>query len=307
MTKAKIFLGIDGGGTKTAFILEVGDKFYEHIEKTLHLKQVSREIFLQRLKSGIESVCSKACVEVGDILYTFMAMPGFGQFPEDEDFILGSLEEILGSNNFKVGNDCVNGWAASLNATAGINLVLGTGSIGFGVDDKKNTLICGGWGPFIGDEASGYYIGKKILNIFSKMSDGRLEKTPLYSYVREEFNIKEDFDIITKALAMDRDEIAALAKVLPKCLKDGDKNALTIIDDVSKEASLIINTLVKRLDFERDIKVSYSGGVFKLGDVLLGKIKEYVDDRVKIVAPFASPSVGSLILAKNYYEKGDMM
>ncbi len=45
----EVFLGIDGGGTKTAFVLEVNKKLYEHKEKTIHLKQISRDEFFKRL------------------------------------------------------------------------------------------------------------------------------------------------------------------------------------------------------------------------------------------------------------------
>lgn len=307
MTRDNVFLGIDGGGTKTAFILEVPGEVFEHKEKTLHLKQVSRDVFIERLNSGISEVLKLADAHVSDIAYTFMAMPGFGQFPEDEDFILESLEKALGSKDFKVGNDCVNGWAGSLNASAGINLVLGTGSIAFGVDDEGNSLMCGGWGPYLGDEASGYYIGKKILNIFTKISDKRMEKSPIYDLVKEEFQIEDDFDIISKSMNMQRDELANLSKILSKAIDMNDKIGLSLVDDCAKEASLMINTLIKRLDFKGRVKVSYSGGVFNIGDILIEKIKEYADDRVDIVRPFANPSVGSLILAKRYYEKGEII
>lgn len=307
MIKENIFLGIDGGGTKTAFILENEGEIFEHKEKTLHLKQVSRDVFVERLNSGINKVCEMAGVKVKDIVYTFMAMPGFGQFPEDEDFILENLEKTLESTNFKVGNDCVNGWAGSLNASPGINLVLGTGSIAFGVDDDGKSLMCGGWGPYIGDEASGYYIGKKILNVFTKISDKRLEKSPIYDLIKKEMKIEDDFEIISKSMAMERDELANLSKLLSKALEENDKNALDIIDTCAKEAALMINTLIKDLNFKEEVKVSYSGGVFKIGQILIEKIKEYADDRVCIVKPYADPSTGSLILAKRYYEKGEMI
>lgn len=304
---ANVFLGIDGGGTKTAFILEAYGKVYESVEKTLHLKQVSRDVFLQRLSSGIDSLVKKAGIDKSKIDFTFMAMPGFGQFPEDEDFIVESLREILASDKFKIGNDCVNGWAGSLNASPGINLVLGTGSIAFGVDDRGETMACGGWGPLIGDEASGHYIGLRLLNIFSKISDGRYEKTPIYDLIKKEFGIDRDFSIITRANEMKRDELAALSLIFSKALDADDKYAKILLDDIGKETGLIINTLIRKLDFKGKIKVSYSGGVFKIGQRLIDKIKEYADDKIEIVKPYKSPIEGSLILAKRYYEKGAMI
>ena len=40
-------------------------------------------------------------------------------------------------------------------------------------------------GPLIGDEASGYWIGLKLLNLFTKMRDGRLEKDSIYDLIKK--------------------------------------------------------------------------------------------------------------------------
>ena len=106
---------------------------------------------------------------------------------------------------------------------------------------------------------------------------------------------------------MQRDELASLSKIFSKAIDENDTYALNLLDDVAKEASLVINTLIKKLYFKGAVKVSYSGGVFNLGQRLIDKIEQYADDRVEIVKPFANPSIGSLILAKKFYEKGEMI
>lgn len=299
-----VFLGVDGGGTKTAFLLEADGDSYESIEKTIHPMQTTQEEFKERFKSGVNKVLDQAGLTRSDLTYTFVAVPGFGQYPETEDFVLKSIEEILGSKNFQVGNDCLNAWAGSLDAKEGINLILGTGSIGYGRDSKGESAICGGWGPILGDEASGFYIGKKILNYFTKMSDGRMEKTPLYDLLKEELGFENDIDIVSLAANMQRDEIGSLGKILAKAIEKEDPKALEIVDDVAKEASLVINALIDELSFDSKVKVSYSGGVYKLGDVLLDKIKSYVKEDIDLVEPLYSPVEESLILAKKIYQEG---
>lgn len=301
----EIFLGVDGGGTKTSYFLENGGKKYEVIGKTLHLKQISRDEFINRFSYDIESLCKKAKINVKEITYSFIALPGFGQFPEDEDFIMENIRKTLKSDDFSVDNDSVNGWAGSLNAKPGINLVLGTGSIAFGIDDKGNKMRCGGWGYFVGDEGSGYYIGKKIINIFSKMSDGRYEKTLIYDKVKERMQLIDDYDVITKSINMSRDEIASLSVILGDAIKDNDKYAIELLDDLTDEVSLIINTMAEKMYFEDVIKVSYSGGVFKLGNILIKSIQDKLNKNIKIVSPFVGPSEGALILARKIYKYGE--
>ena len=298
-----IYLGVDGGGTKTAFILEKDGEVFLHKEGTIHLSQISREEFKKRIANAVENLTKQAGIKNEEIAYTFVSVPGYGQYPEDEAFIDESLREILGSDNFKVGNDCLNAWAGSLNAKPGINLILGTGSIGFGLDDKGNSLRCGGWGPLISDESSGYYLGLRLINYFTKQSDGRIPKTMLYDLMKEELKINDDFEIIPMAEGMTRDELASVSKILGKLIENKEECALELIDKAGYEAALTINTLAKNLNFDGKVLASYSGGVFNLGEALIGKIKQYLDSNIDLVKPYADPTQGALILAKKFFQE----
>lgn len=77
-------------------------------------------------------------------------------------------------------------------------------------------MRCGGWGPLIGDESSGYYIGKQLVNIFTRQSDGRFPRTNLYNLMKEELNIDYDFEIIPLTYSMTRDELAGISKIFFK-------------------------------------------------------------------------------------------
>ena len=298
-----IYLGVDGGGTKTAFILEKDGEVFLHKEGTIHLSQISREEFKKRIGNAVENLTKQAGISSDEIAYIFVSVPGYGQYPEDEAFIDESLREILGTDNFKVGNDCLNAWAGSLNAKPGINLILGTGSIGFGLDDKGNSLRCGGWGPLISDESSGYYLGLRLINYFTKQSDGRIPKTMLYDLMKEELKITDDFEIIPMAEGMTRDELASVSKILGKLIENKDECALELIDKAGYEAALTINTLAKNLNFEGKVLASYSGGVFNLGEALIVKIKQYLDSNIDLVKPYADPTQGALILAKKFFQE----
>ncbi|WP_308654293.1 BadF/BadG/BcrA/BcrD ATPase family protein [uncultured Anaerococcus sp.] len=296
----EIYLGVDGGGTKTAFLLDVDGKRFESKQITIHPKQVTKQQFFEIMKLGVGDVCRKAGIDPEEILYTFVAAPGYGQYPDTEAYIDEGIREAIGSDRFTVANDCVNGWAGSLNAKPGINLVLGTGQIGYGVDEEGKSMRSGGWGPLLGDEASGYYIGLKLLNHFTKMSDGRSDKTILYDIIREKLDLKDDMEIIDKAEKMKRDEIASLSRIFTEALDKEDPYCKELLDEISKEAAAVIDSIIKGLNFKEEVKVSYSGGVFNLGDRLIKKIEEKSKNKIKIEKPYTDPSEGALILAKAY-------
>lgn len=62
------------------------------------------------------------------------------------------------------------------------------GSILFGKDEKGVIHRVGGFGRLIGDEGSGYSIGRKALNAVSKSSDGRGEETLISELLNSKMN-----------------------------------------------------------------------------------------------------------------------
>lgn len=214
-----------------------------------------------------------------------MGIPGYGENEKDTMIIRKIISEIIPETKFESGNDVEAAWAGSLACRAGINIVAGTGSIGFAKDQKFNTARAGGWGPFCGDEGSAYWLGRELLFLFSKESDGRLEKTELYQIVREKFNLKRDFDLIEilyNSLELKRDKIASLAIILYKAALAGDKQAALIYKSAAYEQSLIIKALIKKLSFKKNekITVSFSGGVFKAGSFILDPLKEFLKKKI---------------------------
>ncbi len=78
------------------------------------------------------------------------------------------IKQIFKNSKYEIANDAKVGWAGSLACKPGINIVSGTGSIAYGIDNNENSLRIGGWGPNIGDEGSAFWLGKKCFRNFFK-------------------------------------------------------------------------------------------------------------------------------------------
>ena len=202
-------------------------------------------------------------------------------------------------------NDSEVAWAGSLACNPGINIVAGTGAIGFGIDSKGNTRRASGWGDLCGDEGSAYWISLKMIEAFTKQADGREERTRLYNIVRDELEIEDDFeilDIVLNKLDRRRDKIASLANLLFIAAEDDDHIAIEIYKEAAREHFLTIRALVEKMEFEEDeeILVSYSGGVFKSGKHILepleSLIKSYRSD-IKLIKPILNPGSGAALYA----------
>ena len=116
------------------------------------------------------------------------------------------------------------GWAGSLACADGINLVAGTGSIGYGERQGKAARV-GGWGEVFSDEGSAYWIAIQGLNAFTQMSDGRLPKGALHAGFRRHLGLDADLDICAHVMGehgLERDGIAALAPIVAEAVAAGD-------------------------------------------------------------------------------------
>lgn len=306
------YLGVDGGGTKTAFILmddSIGVIGYLETE-SCHYRQVGLEKFGEIIEEGIDKLCKEAHVNKEDISYGFLGLPGYGESKkamEDMENIIGT---ILKAGTFKCGNDVEVGWAGSLACNPGINIVAGTGAIAMGKDRRDNIARSSGWGPFCGDEGSAYWLGKKAIEVFTKEADSRLNKTPLYEIMKSDLRLKDDFQIIELLVdeyKMDREKIARLAVTLFKAAEAGDGYAEKIYKEAAQEYVLMAKSIINQLDFksEDEILISYSGGVFKGEKYILGTLEEglrTLNENCKLIKPILKPIIGAALYGMKLHQ-----
>ena len=185
------------------------------------------------------------------------------------------------------------------------NIVAGTGSIAFGKNEDGETARSGGWSEWFGDEGSGYWLGVKCVQLFSRQSDGRDEKGPLYHIVREALNLSDDMDIVDLYEAKylhKRDNIASLQRLLLQAANEGDAYAIEAYAQAAKELYDIVCGVKKQIFADKDCIVSCSGGIFKTGDVIRKPFVKLLESNgMKLTESKAEPYVGAVLLAK-YYE-----
>jgi len=301
----KYYLGIDGGGTKTKFILcdENGNIVSTAKQDTCHYLQVDEDLIINRLTSGIDQVCKSASVKRNDIAYGFYGCAGYGDIKKDMLLIQSMAAKAFKDIPFAIGNDGYNCLAGATALKDGINIVCGTGSIGNAYNSKTNEMgVCGGWHQSIGsDEGSGYWLSIELLKEFTRQSDGRDPKTDLYYKVYDYLKLNEDGEVISICVndwKMDRTKIASLAKLVNELADDEDPYAINILNKGAHELFEIIYALYKKMDFNEPILVTYTGGIFNMGDKIIKPLEEELSKvNLKLSKPIFSPEIGSLLLA----------
>ncbi|MDA0708117.1 MAG: N-acetylglucosamine kinase [Proteobacteria bacterium] len=298
-----MYIGVDGGGTKTAFILidETGQIRASHTEKTSSYLTIGIDKTRSILKKGIAALLSKSNVPLSDVKFTFFGLPAYG---EDQDMtaILDTLPaSFMTQGRYRCDNDTVCGWAGSLACADGINIVAGTGSISYGENKGKSARV-GGWGELFGDEGSAYWIACEGLNIFTKMSDGRLPQRPLYEIIKAHFSLEIDLDlpgIILDKWHGDRSKIAALSTIVYEAAIARDEYAIGIFSRAGQELAVIVDATRKKLGYHdsETVKLSYSGGVFKAEPLILSPLKDALKRNYIVTKPRFSPVIGAALYA----------
>jgi N-acetylglucosamine kinase-like BadF-type ATPase len=302
----RFYLGVDGGGTKTRFALIDGDHRLvgEATLGTTYHPDVGIDGVRSVLARGVAEIANGAGIDPGCLAWSFFGLPAHGEDSAVTPALDAMPRAILGHDRFTVGNDMVCGWAGSLAAEDGINIVAGTGSIGYGQRGTR-AARAGGWGEAFSDEGSAYWIAMQGLNVYSRMSDGRLPKGPLHALINESLTLSSDLDLcahVYGATARSRGELAQLSPLVTRAAALGDAHALDIFRRAGHELARIAEALRQRLDFGADEKVrlSYSGGAFAAGEVLLSPFRQALaaaSPSFDLCRPLHEPHFGAALYA----------
>jgi N-acetylglucosamine kinase-like BadF-type ATPase len=162
------FLGIDGGGSKTAFLL-VDDYYNEicHIQTgpSNHLS-VGNDAAREAMAHGISQL-----TEQPNIVCAGFA--GAGR-PESVAFYREVLQSLIpGAQVIIIESDAFISSIGAIGIDPGVLLIAGTGSIVIGRDKDRSMFRVGGWGPYFGDEGSGFWIGREAVRAALRSLDSQ--------------------------------------------------------------------------------------------------------------------------------------
>src|SRR5688572_5949169 len=127
--EADWLLGVDGGGTKTHFLLcrRNGSEQHVHVGAGTYYLEVGLQGVADVLAAGLALLYERAGITSHDIAHAFFGMPAYGEDPAGDASLRRIVTELLGHGRLRCDNDMVCAWAGSLGGADGINVVAGTG------------------------------------------------------------------------------------------------------------------------------------------------------------------------------------
>jgi N-acetylglucosamine kinase-like BadF-type ATPase len=301
-----MFLGVDGGGTKTAYaVIDAGGRVCaQHVGPSVSHLVAGFAHAEQVLLDGIQAVLAKAQLTAGDLTFSFLGLPAYGEDSATLDRMNSLPSALLKRGRYRCDSDMVCSWAGSLACADGISVIAGTGSMAYG-EYQGRTARCGGWGEIIGDEGSAYWIAREGMNLFSKMSDGRAPRGPLYDLVRQRLEISADLDLCAHVYGVEvntRSAFAQFAPLVHDAARAGDAQAVAIFHRAAAELIACVLATRRSLQIadEAIVAVSHTGSVLEGATILLDEFRRGVSGAslpFEYRAPKHSPDVGAALYA----------
>jgi len=246
-------LGVEGGGTKTAWILveRSGDEL-----NILDQGKLPSSNFRLATPDRLRAIFSKLPKQI-DRAGVFLAGCGTA---EDRHTLSNLCAEIWPGAKIRTGSDRESGLAAGLGYGDGIVVNAGSGS---SVTGRRGDRIedAGGWGHILGDTGGGYFISIGALRLILREYDlhrGEVQLTAKILHARSLNNLDE---LVRWAQTADKMEIATLAPVVFEAAASGDARVMEIIEEGALVLCEYTEAVASRLHLLAP-KVILLGGLF---------------------------------------------
>ena len=283
-----LYLGVDGGGTKTSVALMNADQkvIAEGSGGPSNPLRVGVETAVANIAKAIDKACDNGDVSRGDIVAATLGLAGVRR-KDIRERVQESFVARFRVRKITVVTDADIALYGTTLGEAGLVVIAGTGSVCLGIDGNGGRAMSGGWGPIAGDEGGGRGIAGEALHAIAKASDGRGPMTQLSERAAVYFRASNVDNLIGAIYApnMDNSRIAGFAKFVVETAAEGDNIAIEIINAAGRELGTAAVAVIEKLELEKaQFPIGCVGSVFNAGELLTGPM----NDLILATAPNAS-------------------
>jgi N-acetylglucosamine kinase-like BadF-type ATPase len=257
-------LGIDAGGTKTVCLLAddqgniisaargpganlqaVGEL---QVEKVLH-------DVMEHAIGDLDAIPAAICLGIAGV-----------DRPDDRAVVHGIMKRIGFKARIVIVNDALVALEAGAPGQSGVVIISGTGSIAYGRNDAGEAARSGGWGYVLGDEGSGYWIGRAALRAVLRAADHRGPRTLLTQLLLDHFRVEQPQALLHAVYRshLSPAAIGGLATCVQAAYREGDPAAIGILRGAADELEGAALSVARRLDLTGEaFTFVLSGGIFR--------------------------------------------
>jgi N-acetylglucosamine kinase-like BadF-type ATPase len=301
MNEGPYVIGIDAGGTKT--VCQVADRTGQVISEA---------------RAGGANLQALGELEVEKVLYYVMqeaigertivpaaiclGIAGVDR-PDDAAAVRGIMRRIGYQARVLIVNDALVALEAGAPGRPGVVIISGTGSIAYGRNRANEAARAGGWGYVLGDEGSGYWIGRAALRAVLREADQRGQTTALTPLLLKHFGIAQAQGLLHEVYYSNLrpSAIGSLAQCVEAAFREGDSAAIGILRAAANELEASGLTVARRLGLVGHMfTFVLSGGIFRA----VPWLREELERRLPVAAPGSvtellgrEPAAGAVALA----------
>ena len=266
-----MYAGVDGGGSKTLAVVinetgqEVGrglaaNANYQVLMTQGHSDKQAAALVVER----IDQALAHALPQPSDRLVRIFAGLAGVDRPNDAAIIRQALSEsgLHSQAEWQVVNDAEL-ILYGLKQGVGLGLIAGTGSIAIGRDSRGQKVRAGGWGHILGDEGSGYEIGRAALQVAVQAADKRGPATQLLPRILTEWQLPHAESLIEAVYNISEgrnQKIARLASFVFELAHRGDAVATHLAEKAAADLAAAVWAVYSQLDFDQSAPPLGLGG-----------------------------------------------
>lgn len=291
-------LGIDGGGSKTVFLLtDENLEVIKRVEKfaSVNPNDAGLDECMKILKEGINETCMGY---PQNRINCFAGISGasVGDNPE----ILSEFFSEFGFASAKCDSDLENIIELGLKGNSGIVVIMGTGISAYAVKGNERKRI-GGWGHYFDKGGSGYNIGRDGIYAAYCAIDGSGEDTVIRDIIEKEIGMPLEMHLKT-FYSRGKRYIASFCKNVFEAYRKGDRIAARIIKD---NVYAVANLLIAGSNFlgEKAL-VSFAGGVMHESKIIFPMLYDILETKkfeLKVIEK--EPAYGAVQIARKEFLK----
>jgi N-acetylglucosamine kinase-like BadF-type ATPase len=292
-----LFVGVDGGGSKTlAVVVDAGS-----VERGRGQAGGSnyRAVGLEPAVRHVEEAIARALAAAGgaaggagQLAGAWLGIAGVDH-PDDSQLLLDRLRAVAPSVQITNDAELV---VSGLPECVGIALIAGTGSIALGRNAAGHAARAGGWGHLLGDEGSGYDLGRRALQAAARAADGRGRPTALLPLILKEWGLRAADELIERVHGESETAgIARLSSLVLRAAREGDVVAAGIVRRAAAELALAAEAVAAALGFDESVPLALGGGLLLHEDALRDHVLRRLARRRSLpeVALVAEPALST--------------
>src|SRR5438309_6276731 len=300
MERIEKILGLEGGGTKTGWVL---------VERSLAPPSRDDPGAPLRILAQGKQPPSNFRLETPDRLRAiFRELPreidragiflaGCGT-SEDRQSLLRLCAEIWPNAKIVTGSDRESGLAAALEHSDGIVVSAGSGS---SVTGRRGDKIenAGGWGHILGDTGGGYFLSIQALRLILREYDLHRGEMQFTAKILHALSLNNLDELVRWAQTADKMEIAMLTPVVFEAAASGDARVMEIIEEGARVLSEYAEAVACRLHLLAP-KVMLLGGLLQRDSIYTHafrrRLKKNLPD-ARVATAERGPELGAAWLA----------